>query len=370
MEGACIVMDVGSGSVKAELASAELPKTYSNVVGTIKHHALMPEQAPGLVNDNMFVGNHCDEHRGLLKLAYPMEHGHVTDWDSMQRVMRHVSDDLVGPSKDHPVLVTEAPNASADQRNRIAQIVFEELQHPSLVLSVQAVLSLYSSGLTTGVVLDIGDGVTHACPVVEGYSVREAVRRVDFGGRDVTSYLQLLLRQHGTYLDTSAEFDIVRQIKEQRCQVAQSAKKNESATAVKHRLPDGTEVTLGAELRQAPELLFDPSLHGYESPSVVSVVTECIRRCDVDLRSKLFESIYLAGGTTLMPRFCERFLSETVKLTPRHCKVKVHAPAERRYTTWIGGSFLAQLSSFQNMLTKKAEYYEQGERVLYNRMFA
>ena len=387
MEGACLVMDVGSGWVKAELASAEHPKAYQSVVGTVKHKPLLASAAapagkdalpatPGAAESPMFVGAQVKDHRGLLKLSHPIAHGHVTDWKGMTRLFHHVVQDLGFPPKEHPVLVTEAPNESRHQRAKIAQILFEDLQVPAAVFSVQALLSLYASGLTTGVVLDVGDGVTHACPVYDGYSIREATRRVDFGGRDVTEYLQLLMRQHGNYLDTSAEFDICREIKEDLCHVAESALRRddpslEAGTAKsKFRMPDGAEITLGAELKAAPELLFDPTLNGHECSSVVQTLVDSIRRTDVDLRTKLFESVFLAGGTTLLPKFCERFLTETAKATPWHCRVKLHAPAERQFTTWIGGSFLAHLSTFETMLTKRAEYQEQGERLIHSRIFA
>ena len=374
MEGACVVMDLGTGAIKADIAGAEVPQVFPNVVGTVKHKPLVPDQqVEGLVEGNMFVGRDVDKHRGLLRLSHPMEHGHITDWKGLTHMLRHVTGSLGIPAKDHPVLVTEAPNTSRPQRHKLAQVMFEELQYPALLFSVQAVLSLYSTGNTTGVVLDIGDGVTHVCPVYEGYSIRDACGRVDFGGRDVTSYLQLLLRQHGNFLDTSAEFEIVREVKEQHCFVQRTARREtEQQTAAhmsKHKLPDGTELVLGNELHQAPEVLFNPTLVGRECSSVVQVLSESIRKTDIDIRKALYESVFVSGGTSLMTGFCPRLLSEMTKVTPKDCKVKLHAPAERMFTTWIGGSFLAQLTSFKEMLTKRSEYLEEGERVLHNRLF-
>jgi centractin len=375
MEGTCVVVDLGTGSVKAEMAGAEAPQIFPNVVGNIKYNPMVPDSTlPGLIDGSMLVSSDVEKHRGLLKITHPMEHGHITDWKGLTHVLKHVNNRLGVPAKDHPLLVTEAPNTSRLQRNKLAQILFEELQYPALLFSVQAVLSLYSTGNTTGVVLDIGDGVTHCCPVYEGYTIREACTRVDFGGRDVTNYLQLLLRQHGTFLDTSAEFEMVREIKEQHCVVEkikrdESARSGASSVAVKAKLPDGTEIQLGRELTQAPEVLFNPSLIGSECPGVVGLLSDSIRRCDLDMRRQLYESIFLSGGTTLMQGFPARLIGDFAKLAPKDCKCRINAPAERLHTTWIGGSFLAQLTSFKSMVTKRADYQEQGERILHSRLF-
>ena len=84
----------------------------------------------------------------------------------------------------------------------------------SLSLALPPSLSSYATGRTTGVVLDSGDGVTHAVPIYEGFSLPHSIMRSDVAGRDVTKYLQLLLRREGFIFKTSSEFEIVRQMKE------------------------------------------------------------------------------------------------------------------------------------------------------------
>jgi actin-related protein len=79
------------------------------------------------------------------------------------------------------------------------------------------VLSLYARGLTTGVVLDVGDGVSSASAIYEGYSIRNATQRIDLGGRDVTTHLMQLLRRGGYGFHTTAEFEICKEIKEKLC---------------------------------------------------------------------------------------------------------------------------------------------------------
>ena len=122
----------------------------------------------------------------------------------------------------------------------------------------------YASGRTTGIVLDSGDGVTHAVPVFEGFSMPHAIRRVDVAGRyvavgifrgarnrvtrslrDVTEHLQLLLRKAGHHLHTTAEREVVRSIKEKNCYIALNPHKEEKETTGRtesFRLPDGNTI--------------------------------------------------------------------------------------------------------------------------------
>ena len=377
MDGTCFVLDVGSSTVKAGFGGEESPKVFYNVTGGLKGRLGVPGMAKG--DEEHFACDDALKQRGLLKLAYPMTNGHITDWSGFSQVTSHVYTALGVNPHDHPVLVTEAAFTSRPQRYRIAQKMLEELGHPGIVFGVQGLLSLYTTGHTTGLVLDVGDGVMHACPVFDGFSIREAARRVDFGGRDVTAYLQTLLRQNGVFLDTSAEFDIVRQIKEQRCAISttpvrsvddvQSQKSSKERTSrTRHRLPDGTDVELGDEQILAPEALFHPALVGRECSGVVGVASEAIRKCDVDLRRDLYGNIFLAGGSTLFANFCNRFLADMTKHTPKDCKVRLMAPANRLLTAWIGGSCLTQLPNFKDLLIKKGDFLEEGERILHSKV--
>lgn len=255
----------------------------------------------GAVEGDRFIGRSAQELRGLLRIRYPMEHGIVRDWADMERIWSHIyTEELKTLSEEHPVLLTEAPLNPRANREQAAQIFFETFNVPAMYISIQAILSLYASGRTTGVVLDSGDGVTHAVPVYEGFAMPHAIQRIDVAGRDVARHLQMLLRRAGYYLHTSAEREIVRAIKEQRCQLAlPGADEREAKRAVEFTLPDGNVLKLGAERFRAPEVLFRPELLGLEDAGAHQILGDAIGRADLDLRRGLYGNIVLSGGTTL-----------------------------------------------------------------------
>ncbi|TFJ87270.1 hypothetical protein NSK_001602 [Nannochloropsis salina CCMP1776] len=270
-----------------------------------------------------------------------MEHGVVVDWQEMEQVWGHLysRDNLNVPSEDHPVLLTEAPLNPLVNREKASEVLFESFNVPAIFLAPQAILSLYASGRTTGVVLDSGDGVSHVVPVYEGFALPHAISRTDVAGRDVTDHLQLLLRRSGYKLHTSAEKDIVRQIKEEKCYLSFDPRKDEEAPPQPDtfRLPDGTHISMGSERFRAPEILFQPELIGSEEKGVHECVIQSIMKADLDLRKAFFGQIVLAGGSTLFPGYGDRLLNETRKLAPRDVKIRISAPPERKYSTWIGG---------------------------------
>ncbi|HUX99954.1 MAG TPA: actin family protein [Candidatus Deferrimicrobium sp.] len=369
--GKPIVVDNGTGITKNGYAGEDQPRSvFPTLIGYPKYTSIMTDVEH--YTREYYIGEEALQLRGVLRLSYPVGHGIVEDWGAMEKIWHYTfyTDLRIDPG-DHPILLTEPPLNPRPNREKMCEIMFETFNVPALYIAMQAVLSLYASGRTTGLVCDSGTGVTHVVPIYEGFALTHAISRLDLAGRDITEYLMRLLRQRGYALTTSAEKEIVRDIKEKLCYVALDPEKElklaekVSGMEKSYMLPDGETLTVGVERFLAPEVFFNPGAVGKETSPMDEVIVEAVSKCDIDLRRDLYSNIVLSGGSTMFPGLKERLTKEIAEMIPENVEVKIIAPPERMYSVWIGGSILSSLKTFQKMWVTRKEYKDIGPTVVH-----
>lgn len=369
--GKPVVVDNGTGITKNGYAGEDQPRSvFPTLIGYPKYTSIMTDVEH--YTREYYIGEEALQLRGVLRLSYPVGHGIVEDWGAMEKIWHYTFyTDLRLDPAEHPILLTEPPLNPRPNREKMCEIMFETFNVPALYIAMQAVLSLYASGRTTGLVCDSGTGVTHVVPIYEGFALTHAISRLDLAGRDITEYLMRLLRQRGYALTTSAEKEIVRDIKEKLCYVALDPEKElklaekVSGMEKSYMLPDGETLTVGVERFLAPEVFFNPGAVGKETSPMDEVIVEAVSKCDIDLRRDLYANIVLSGGSTMFPGLKERLTKEIAEMIPENVEVKIIAPPERMYSVWIGGSILSSLKTFQKMWVTRKEYKDIGPTVVH-----
>ncbi|XP_071487913.1 actin, non-muscle 6.2-like [Diadema antillarum] len=370
LDYSCFMIDSGSGQWKAGFAGEDEPRTsIPALAGRPKHQLIQPSMV--YYSELRYVGEEALERRGLLDLQHPVQRGVVTNWDDIQKLVGRIfyNSHRACP-EEHPTLFTEPPFNPKSQREKMTEVMIEKHDMPGIFFANAAVLASQRDSL----VLDIGEGVCQVVPVRDGEAIVHAVQRMDLAGIDLTNYLQNLLNKRGLSFVTSAEHDIVREIKEKvsyvavdfdrETEVAASAPESVNSS---YELPDGHDITVGSERFRAAEPLFQPKLIESDHQGVHELVYSSIMMCDADIRPLLFGNVILAGGSTMICGFPERLKKELSALAPPGIKVNVIAPPKREYSAWVGGSKLASSIPFQDNWIPRQEYLEHGASLIHKK---
>ena len=372
-----IIIDLGSSQIKAGFSGQELPKKiFNSFIGESKYKKLIKTfNKDNSIKKEIFIGSECDKNLNILKLRFPINHGSFTNSEDVYPFFNYIFSLLKIPSEEinlHPILITEPLENPINNRENISKILFEQFSINNLFFASQPVLSLFSTSDTSGIILESGEGVTQSCAIYEGYAIPNSFQRYDYGGRDVTNYFDDILKKLGYFFETSAEKILIKEIKEKYCwacptNISESIKKNSEFEKENHFLPDGNVMKLGVERIYPAEILYKPDIIGLEYPGFHEMIMNSINNTDIELRSKLYQSIILSGGNTAISGTANKIYSEMKKMVNQNMKINIHSPKNPHLLCWIGGSIISKLEIFKKMWITKQEWEENGNKILHEK---
>lgn len=328
-------------------------------------------------------------------IHYPVRHGQIDNWDHMERFWQNsIFKYLRVEPEDHYFLLTEPPLNPPEARENTAEIMFESFNCAGLYIAVQAVLALAASWTSskvqdrslTGTVIDSGDGVTHVIPVAEGYVVGSSIKSIPIAGRDITYFVQSLLRDRN---EPDSSLKTAESIKEEFCYVCPDIVKEftrfdkDPERFQKYVVDQGAgkkvTVDVGYERFLAPEIFFNPEIYSSDFLTPLPVVVDnVIQSAPIDVRRGLYKNIVLSGGSTLYKDFGRRLQRDIRHLVDARIKrseqksgaksggleVQVITHKRQRHGPWFGGSLLGQTPEFRSYCHTKAEYDEIGPSIV------
>ena len=409
-----VVIDNGSFTTKCGFSGEDAPRAvFPTVIG--KPRIITPMMGMGLVYKDLYVGEEAEAKRDVLSLSRPLEKGIIVNMDDMTSIWEHtLRTELRIEHESHRVLLTQKALTLESVKASTLQVMFERIHVKACCIETQSVLSLLSAGRTTGLVLDAGYASTCTVPVVDNAALKQAVCMLDVGGRELDLYWMQLMRDKGVTFTSCTDWAIMRDMKEKMGYISrnlESAMNNDlDAMRTVYELPDGQKLKFDDIRFQCPEALFKPQRIAGDndaSGGLTGMLLESVAKCGVrddggSLGEQLLGNIVLSGGTSMFAGFKERLydgLTMTIGPIVPHkhlvngfmrsygqrvygdvvdvaCgyldvdeastvyagrdRVGIIALPERKYVTWIGGSILASLSTFEERWITKEQYEESG----------
>ncbi|KFO26719.1 Actin-like protein 7A [Fukomys damarensis] len=369
METKAVVVDLGTGYCKCGFAGLPRP---SHKISTTVGKPYTETAKTGTNHKETFVGQELLNPQVCLKLVNPLQHGIIVDWDTVQDIWEYLfRQEMKIAPEEHAVLVSDPPLSPNTNREKYAEMLFESFSTPAMHIAYQSRLSMYSYGRTSGLVVEVGHGVSYVVPIFEGYPLPSITGRLDYAGSDLTVYLMSLLNNAGQHF-TEDQMSTVEDIKQKCCFVAmdpiEEKKVPPSELDIQYTLPDGKEICLCQERFLCSEMFFKPSLIKSMQLGLHTQTMSCLNKCDIALKRNLMGNILLCGGSTMLRGFPNRLQKELSSMCPNDTP-NVNVLPERDTAVWTGGSILASLQGFQPLWVHRSEYKEHGPYFLFRRCF-
>mmetsp|Transcript_31319 Transcript_31319/g.71501 ORF Transcript_31319/g.71501 Transcript_31319/m.71501 type:complete len:401 (-) Transcript_31319:58-1260(-) len=376
-----IVLDNGSGYLKVGFSGEDAPRAVlPTVVATLTDDAKEDEPSPNVdssvaAKNQALYGEEALRHIGQanVNITRPVQRGVIQSTDAQKDALENLWDHtfrtVLGVEQEElPILIADPlplGQSAYSSRQWVAEVMFEKFKVKSLAIFNTAVLSLYSTGRTRGLVVETGEGLTQAVPVFEGYAIPHAIFEMEVAGWDITNKLKGMMGAH-IGQEFASNSRVMQSLKEKVCSIAGDAGAVTQAhddvdeESKSFELPDGKIIQVSRDIRMgAPEILFG----GVDNqPGMQKICLDAINTCDLDFKKDLVKSLVVAGGSSMLPGLAPRLRTELSRLLPADlaAQVDICVDSQRKYAAWIGGSMFASLSTFDQVAITRQEF-EDGK---------
>jgi actin, other eukaryote len=352
-----IVIDNGSNKIRFGLSSSDIPREFDCVIGNDLIGCM--HNLPKYVDFN-YIGNIHRLDSNIFNIRCPIKRGKIHNWQDMVKIWKFIFKELQIEPSNHPLLMTDI--SPLNDKLKMIDEVFDNLGVPALYLASQSTLSLYSSGLLTGIDINCGYYSTSIVPIFDGHELTHARNNLPIGGKDLSEYLSSILNLRGYSYDCFIPRYRckIEEIKEKYCFATLDYEKMlKESFAIQYSPTNAYKFRPGIESFIVPEALFKPYPVCLDSVGVVDLLTSSILNSDVDLRPLLCSNVILSGGSSSFPGFAERIMKE---IDPKF-SVNVYSPPEKLHSAWMGGSMLASSGCMNQKWILKDEYDEYGPNI-------
>ena len=330
-----IIMDNGTDTTRVGFSSENLPKyTFPTILA-------YPKFSCCPINWNkqvFFIAKEFEVRKGILNPYYPIENGIITKWEEMEKLWGATFQKVltIKPS-EYSILLSYNPENPKENIEKITQIMFEAFDVKNLYLGNQSLLSLFSSGKTTGISINFGENITHITPIFEGKILSE--NKMALGGNDLTKYMEISINEIDKTIDAKKHKNIIENIKKEICYVSLNYEEElKTVEPFECKLHNGNNVTIQSQRIKCPEIIFNPAIFNKNEKGIVEVCYDIIQKCDESVRANLCNNIVISGGNSMFRQLPERFIKEMNNLIKDDMKDKINVLAsnERNLNTWIG----------------------------------
>ncbi|XP_022187474.1 actin-like protein 6B [Nilaparvata lugens] len=414
-----LVFDIGHHSMRVGYAQEDTPKAeIPSAVGVSEDGMIMDNLDPEKKPDPSSITTSGRKYyidtttlnvarKGTEVVNY-MKDGMIDDWNLFEKVLDYTYAKCIqSEAVFHPVLMSESPWNVRNKREKLTELMFEKYNVPAFFLVKNAVLAAFANGRATALVVDSGATHTSAIPVQEGFVLSQAIVKSPLGG----DYISMQCKQHlqdnnieviPPYMIGSKEAvkerekarwtpkrnipevtnswhnymvkRVIQDFQNSVLQVSETPYDDKLASqtpSIHYEFPNGYHQDFGSERIRIPEALFDPSLVQMKGGVVGNtmlgaghIVSTSVGMCDVDVRPALYASVVVTGGNSIIQGFPERLSRDLSVRIPSSMRLKLisaNGCSERRFGSWIGGSILASIGTFQQMWISSQEYEESGK---------